>query len=105
MAERNIKTSIRKRKISFAFAAILLLSVLFSVCYIALKAEHDCSGDECPVCVFLALCEQNIREYRFAILLLALFFLITPTIPLIHQSGTQCFRMETPVSLKVQLNN
>lgn len=105
MAERNIKASTPKRNIACAFAAILLLSVLFSVCYIALEAEHDCSGDECPVCFFLALCEQNIREYRFAVLLLALFFLITPAMPLIHQNGIQCFRMDTPVSLKVQLNN
>lgn len=48
-----------------ALAALLALALLFvmlsSSCYLALETDHDCIGDDCPVCCRIGLCEQMLK--------------------------------------------
>ena len=60
-------------KASIALITAALLSViLLSVCFIAMEAVHDCSGEDCPVCLLIALCEQNIQKVKAVLILIVI---------------------------------
>ncbi|MCR5368359.1 hypothetical protein SAMN05660484_01662 [Eubacterium ruminantium] len=46
------------RIISFFMAAALIISILFSVLFIIREMDHDCSGDDCPICFELKQAEK-----------------------------------------------
>ena len=50
-----------KRHIALLTAGVLLFLVLFAVFFEAFETEHECSGEDCPVCAFLIQCENMIR--------------------------------------------
>jgi len=43
-------------------AILLLALVLAAALELAAAADHDCSGDDCPVCALLSRCEQVLRQ-------------------------------------------
>lgn len=94
-------------KLRFA-AAVMALAVLFfvflSVFFIAHEADHDCTGDDCPVCALIQMCENNIRQLgngtSAAAAEAALVFL-TFILPVLM---TGALAGSTPVSRKTRLN-
>ncbi len=40
---------------------MMLVLVLFSAFYIAAEADHDCCGEECPICACIHQCENILR--------------------------------------------
>lgn len=47
----------RKQEFTARFlCAIFCFAMAFSVFFIAAEADHDCTGDRCPVCAEIALC-------------------------------------------------
>ena len=48
-----------RRLLAAVGVALLLGSQILSAAYIAHEADHDCSGEECPVCVQLQQCVAN----------------------------------------------
>ena len=40
---------------------MMLVIVLLSVFYIAAEAEHECCGEDCPVCACIQQCEATLR--------------------------------------------
>ena len=39
-------------------AAVLAVVMLFSAVYIAVEADHDCSGEDCAICHQIGVCEN-----------------------------------------------
>lgn len=105
MVRRNTKETTLRTKIFLAVLAAMLAGMLLSVCFIAAEADHDCSGEDCPICVFLTLCEQNIRQLKTVLILLSLFMFRLTASSAQTFSQTFLLRVFTPVSLKIQLNN
>lgn len=97
--------SILSRKAVIAVLTLLLCSMLFSVGYIAAEAEHDCEGEECPVCVFIGICESVLRALRTAGVLLVIRLLPVFGAALPHPVQFENLHFATPVSLKVQMND
>ncbi len=97
--------NLRIRKIAAGIIVVMMLfAVLFSTFFIALEADHDCCGEDCPICAFIAVCENillgmsrmlSVSEAGFTILLVVFsIFLFYRAIV----SGT-------PVSRKVRIND
>lgn len=105
MAGNKIGHMLFKRNIPAALIMLLLLSMLFTSGYIAAESVHDCSGEDCPVCVLLSLCEQNIRTFKLLVLLTAVVIFLMHAVPAIPNNGGRILCFDTPVSLKIQLNN
>ena len=93
-----------KRLIAGIIIIMMLVVVLSSSCFIAGHVDHDCAGEDCPVCAFIRQCEKVLLGYGsftsvkavtlpYMIILLFLFFTVSPWI------------MDTPVSKKVRMNN
>lgn len=93
-----------KRAAVCAAAVIIFAAAALSHLYIAAEAGHDCSGADCPICACVRLCENILSLLEggtsacvFAAA--AAFFTVTAVF------SALCGARETPVSIKVRLNN
>ncbi len=83
----------------------MLFLVLFSAFCIAAEADHDCTGEDCPICACLRQCENTLHQmgdgtaFQTAVLIPVVFH---PVSALLYAVG---FPRETPVLQKVRLNN
>ena len=51
----------RNKKISMMLAIVMISLIVLSVGYIVREANHDCTGEDCPVCVQIEQCLNNFR--------------------------------------------
>lgn len=49
------------KKIAAFLAATAASIFIVSVAYVAAEANHDCAGDNCPVCACIVQCLTNLR--------------------------------------------
>ena len=90
-------------------AAVLLAAVLaagvFSVAFVAHAAGHDCSGSDCPVCEWVAVCQSNLQQlgsgYAPAPAAAVAVAAVLAALPVL--AGRRIER-RSPVALKVRLN-
>ena len=86
-------------------ATALLLVIVLAGIFIVMEADHDCEGEDCPVCQCLENCQTTIRQLgsvtvAASISLFSFFILITAYFHI-----TEVFCNDTPVSAKVRLND
>ena len=99
----NIRKLVEKS--ACLIAVWMLFVVLLSFFFIAVEANHECTGEDCPVCVCIEQCESALQKIGSGLIVLALqmapvllcFFAVL--IPVIR------IAKETPVLCKVRLNN
>ena len=98
----------KKRFVSTALVFALFFVMLLSTIYIIAETEHDCVGDNCPVCSQISQCENAINTvssaagiaaapYRSAAAAFA-YILTAGTVKITSQKPAS-----TLISLKVQL--
>ena len=94
------------KKIISGVAAILFLAImLFSSFYIAAEADHDCTGEDCPICAVIHQCENTLSSFGGS---LPVQTIVTPIILsclLAAFLRKADFVQETPVSEKVRMDN
>ena len=88
-----------------ALAAFAMLSViLLASIFIVMEADHDCDGEECPVCQCLEQCQNALHQLSMVTAAVsvstALAFFLTTTVFRFERVT----RKDTPVSAKVRLN-
>ena len=93
------------RLITGLLAAVLAAVMLSSAVYIAVEANHNCSGEDCAICHQLNACQHFLKDLGFggaaaaAVLSLTWFLL----------ERVRTYVVRTPsltlVSLKVKLSN
>ena len=49
-------------------AAVLAVVMLSSAIYIAVEANHDCSGDDCAICRQISICENLLKSLGLPVL-------------------------------------
>ena len=86
-------------------AAVLAVVMLSSAIYIAVEANHDCSGDDCAICRQISICENLLKSLGLAGAAAAITAAFTYTVcrailPCAEMIGTL-----TLVALKVKLSN
>ena len=86
-------------------AVVLAVVMLSSAVYIAVEADHDCTGDDCAICHQIGACENLLKSLGLAGAAAAISAAFTYTmcraiLPCTEMSGTL-----TLVSLKVKLSN
>ncbi|MCR4703579.1 MAG: hypothetical protein K5665_07960 [Saccharofermentans sp.] len=86
-------------------AIVMLSAFLLAGIFIAIEAEHDCEGEDCYICECLEQCHALLNRAvsapascKAAVFSVAL--LITSCFHILR-----VFRRETPVSIKVRLND
>ena len=69
-------------------AAAMALVLLFSALYIAVEADHSCTGEDCAVCCQITLCRQLLEGLGLA-----------------GTAAAECAVVFTLVALKVKLSD
>ena len=86
-------------------AAVLAVVMLSSAIYLAVEADHDCSGEDCAICHQIGVCENLLKSLGLAGAAEAIYAAFTYTVcrailPCAEMNGTL-----TLVALKVTLSN
>ena len=86
-------------------AVVLAVVMLSSAIYLAVEANHDCSGEDCAICRQISICENLLKSLGLAGDAAAISAAFTYTVcrailPRAEMNGTL-----TLVALKVKLSN
>lgn len=94
-----------KRITAGIIVILMLFNLLFSAFYIAAEVDHDCTGEDCPICACIAQCESILHQISDGIVSQAAF--VFPIVFLVVSLFlyTNLFTQETLVSRRVRLNN
>lgn len=95
----------KKRIISLVVAVAVFFVMLYSALYIAAEANHDCVGENCPICYQISVCENTLKNLSLAVCAVAFAAAFTYTL---CRSITACADVTpsyTLVSLKVKLTD
>ena len=94
-----------KRTVATVFAVLLVFVLLFSHLLILAEADHDCSGEDCPVCQILTIAEETLKGLSLLLCLIALFTLQKPIVKSARSAFAGNLLSSTPILLKVKLTN
>ena len=98
-------SSNRIRITSGIMAVMMLVVMLVSSFFIAAHTDHDCTGEDCPICACIQQCENTIRGIGSGITAESAVIIPVLISLLIISFGVPSFQRDTPVSAKVRLNN
>ena len=93
------------RLITGLLAAVLAAVMLSSAVYIAVEANHNCSGEDCAICHQLQVCENLLKSIGLAGAAAAISAAFTYTMCRAVLPCTEMIGTLTLVSLKVKLSN
>ena len=95
----------RERIVAAVLAALAVLVMLSSAFFIVAHAEHDCAGEDCPICEQLCACVKSFQRFTITVLVAAAAVALTCACD-IRLGGKVCaFAPSTPILLKVKLSN
>lgn len=90
------------------FAAVLVVAVclamVFSVCFIAVQADHDCSGADCAICAQLHVC-QKLLQVAVTVMVLSALALAEEAVFHFYSVAKQLLCSTSLVAHKVKLSN
>jgi len=86
-------------------AVVLAVVMLSSAIYIAVEADHDCSGDDCAICRQISVCENLLKSLGLAGAAAAISAAFTYTVCRAILPCAETIGTLTLVALKVKLSN
>ena len=96
----------RKRVGALLLCIGLILVLSVSTAFIAHEADHDCCGEDCPICRTIAVNISLLRTLGLAVLaVLCFFFLLSLRSARFTQARNNRFFPGTLVSWKIRLND
>ena len=102
------RKKMRNKNIKFLpliLSAVMFLLMAFSAFYIAEESAHECSGEECPICECLQICEGILYETQGTRLIIISALIAYALICRIGMTGSTVFSFDTLVSEKVRMDN
>lgn len=93
----------KSRVLAILLAAAVLFVMLSSVLFIAIEADHDCAGDDCPICCQISVCEHTLKSVGQAVLVVILAASIGITMFSMPSFTKKPTYNASLVTLKVQL--
>jgi len=101
---RSFNTSGILRIIAGITGLMMLVFVLFSAFYIAAETDHECCGEDCPICACVHLCENALHGFDDGAAVQSVS-VVFPVLILLATAFSAAACQETPVSQKVRMNN
>lgn len=96
----------KKMRIIAAITAIIVLVVMLSsAAYIAAEADHDCTGEHCPICQQISICENALKQFSLAAVALAIIAGLASICCLLAPMAIRAEEHATLITLKVKLSN
>ncbi|MBR2746103.1 MAG: hypothetical protein IKD99_05240 [Erysipelotrichaceae bacterium] len=101
----KLKESKSKRITTAVIALMMLFIMLFSVLFIAAEADHECTGDDCPICICIQQCKNTLHGFDSRISVRISFVTSCLFALFITVFFKTIYSHESPVFRKVRLNN
>ena len=95
----------KKRIIAILLAVTVFFVMLYSALFIAVEADHDCVGEDCPICYQIDVCKNVLKNLSLAVAAAAFAAAFTYTLCRGISVCTDCVQSYTLVSLKVKLSD
>ena len=95
----------KKRIISLVVAVAVFFVMLYSTLYIAAEANHDCVGENCPICYQISVCENTLKNLSLAVCAVAFAAAFTYTLCRSISACADVTPSYTLVSIKVKLTD
>ena len=95
----------KKRIISLIVAVAVFFVMLYSALYIAAEANHDCVGENCPICYQISVCENTLKNLSLAVCAVAFAAAFTYTLCRSISACADVTPSYTLISLKVKLTD
>ena len=96
----------KKKRIIFLVVAVAAFFVmLYSALYIAAEANHDCVGENCPICYQISVCENALKNLSSAVCAVAFAAAVTYTLCRSISACAEVTPSDTLVLLKVKLTD
>lgn len=93
----------KTKALSLVMAVIVFVTVLFCYQYMIQNAHHNCSGEDCPVCMELAMVAHTLSELKLIpILPFTMAVLSVFTLMYTNAKAILCVQ-HTLITLKVEL--
>ena len=95
----------QRRSVSSLAAVFVVIFVeLISSFLVAAETNHDCTGEDCPICYEISVCQETVRKLTFACAVFAAILLLSVCIVLPVAQGRPAV-CHTLISLKVKLSD
>lgn len=98
---RNKNLRILAAVLCVCIAAFLLLSFAYEI----KEANHDCTGNDCPICAHIQSIENSRQQLSLAVVAFGTFMVLVMRATGIVLLHDLLFCASSPVQLKVKLNN
>jgi len=86
--------------------AFLIIYILFSLVFMTLEADHDCSGESCPICAIIRTAQLNITLLSITLIYGILLYSFIKIRTRNCRIFTDCFlKTISLVSQKVKMND
>lgn len=95
----------KKRIAALVLAVTVLFVILYSALFIAAEADHDCVGENCPICYQINVCQNTLKNLSLAVCAAASAAAFIYTLCRVISVCTDCAQSYTLVSLKVKLSD
>lgn len=95
----------RNRRLAFLLALAACFIVLFSGLYIAAETNHDCIGEDCPVCYQISVCENTLETLGYAVVAILAAAGLTFVVAECPAQPKTSLGSSTLITLKVKLSN
>ena len=95
----------RSRIAAAVLAAITILVVLSSSIFIIEHADHNCTGEDCPICEQLCACAQNLKNLTTVAVTVMVIIAFRFALQAVIGQAKYAYVPYTPVYLKVKLSN
>ena len=95
----------KRRFAAVILAALFLFAMLASLFVVAHEAEHDCLGENCPVCAVFTVCVRTLKTLGCGLGAAAIVFACCRFAALLISALRTGSGVSTPISLKVKLLN
>ena len=96
----------RKRAVSWVLFIVFCLVIFCSSAFIIVHADHDCTGEDCSICMELAQCRKTLNmlgtAFAGALQLTLMLCIVAALCSIIIRSHSE---HTTLISLKVELLN
>lgn len=103
---RSVRINMKKqRTMALVISVFILVISLFSTFFIAEESNHDCTGQDCPICACIQQAEQTVKNLGSGILSEGLGLAIAGIVAILLIEIEIFVPASSPVAQKVRMNN
>lgn len=95
----------RNRILTLLVTILILAALLSSALFIAVEADHDCTGMHCSVCAHILVCQTILEQLSFCVGALGIMAVCRYLLLQKMQHAQTIFSHATLITCKVKLSN